>query len=123
MSNSQHVLEMEEGGIAKPQTTLFLSPNNDSGDTQFLLATYPPTVLPKERGAVEMQYVIDISGSMTGTSIEQARRALLQALDRLRPHDRFGILAFNDSYQEFTSATLPATPDNLTAAREYVQSL
>src|SRR6266576_2214034 len=69
---------------------------------------------------VEMLYMIDVSGSMAGTSIGQAREALLQALDRLRPSDRFGILQFSNDYREFRSAPLPATPENLEAARDYV---
>jgi Ca-activated chloride channel family protein len=70
-----------------------------------------------------MLYMIDVSGSMGGTSIEQAREALLEALGRLGPADRFGILAFNHSYQEFSSEPLLATADNLARARKYVQYL
>jgi len=123
LPNKDFVLELEEAASSKPQTALFLSPSGDSGETQFLLAAYPPTVQAKDRGPVEMQYVIDVSGSMMGTSIEQARGALLQALDRLRPCDRFGILAFNHRYQEFAPVTLLATAENVAAGREYVRSL
>ena len=72
---------------------------------------------------VEMLYMIDISGSMEGTSIEQARGALLQALDTLMPTDRFGILAFSSGYGEFAAEPLPATANNLAAARHYVKNL
>src|SRR5947209_10315402 len=71
----------------------------------------------------EMLYMIDVSGSMTGTSIEQAREALLRALDRLRPCDRFGILKFSSGYGEFAAEPLPATSENLEAARDYVHRL
>lgn len=70
-----------------------------------------------------MMYMIDVSGSMMGTSIEQARAALLQGLDRLRPNDRFGILAFSSRYREFAPVTLMATAENVAAAREYVRGL
>jgi Ca-activated chloride channel family protein len=108
---------------AQPKVALFLSPGSDSGETHFLLAAYPPTVQPTQRMPVEMLYMIDVSGSMSGTSIEQAREALLQALDRLRPSDRFGILAFCNTFQEFSPQPLPATPDNLAQARNYVRRL
>ncbi len=72
---------------------------------------------------VEMLYMIDVSGSMGGTSITQAREALLQALDRLGPNDRFGILVFNHAYYEFASEPLTATTENLAAARRFVQHL
>jgi len=44
-------------------------------------------------------------------------------LDRLRPSDRFGILAFCNTYQEFSPEPLLATPDNLAQARNYVRGL
>ncbi|MGB7844155.1 MAG: marine proteobacterial sortase target protein [Candidatus Acidiferrum sp.] len=123
LPNKDFVLEVQEAESAKPKTALFLSPGNDLGETQFLLATFPPTVQPKERMLVEMMYMIDVSGSMMGTSIEQAKQALLQALDRLRPSDRFGILAFSSGYHEFAPVSLVATAENLAAAREYVRGL
>ena len=43
----------------------------------------------------EITYVIDTSGSMEGVSIAQAREALLLALDRLQPGDRFNVIEFN----------------------------
>jgi Ca-activated chloride channel family protein len=123
LPNKDFILEVQEAETNQPKAALFLSPGNDSAETQFLLAAFPPTVRPSQRMPVEMLYMIDVSGSMGGTSIEQAREALLQALGRLGPADRFGILAFNHSYQEFSSVPLFATADNLARARKYVQYL
>lgn len=123
LPNKDFVLEVQQAESTQPKAALFLSPGNDSGETHFLLAAFPPTVQPDERMPVEMLYMIDVSGSMSGTSIEQAREALLQALDRLRPSDRFGILAFCDTYKEFSSQPLLASAENLTRARDYVRSL
>jgi Ca-activated chloride channel family protein len=120
--NRDFVLEVQQGLSKQPKTSLFLSPN-DSGETNFVLAAFPPTAQAGERLPVEMLYMIDVSGSMEGTSIEQARGALLQALDRLRPTDRFGILAFSSGYREFSPELLMATPENLDAARRYVKKL
>src|SRR5436190_1092302 len=121
--NKDFVLEVQQPKSAEPKAALFLSPASDPGETNFLLAAYPPTVQPTERMPVEMLYMIDVSGSMTGTSIEQAREALLQALDRLRPSDRFGILKFSSGFGEFSPEPLPATRNNLEAARNYVKHL
>src|SRR5690348_9149141 len=82
LPNRDFVLEIEQAKSSRPSTTLFLSPSGTPGETEFMLAAYPPTVSPSRRMPVEMLYMIDISGSMEGTSIEQARGALLQALDR-----------------------------------------
>jgi Ca-activated chloride channel homolog len=121
--NKDFVLEVQQAESKQPNTALFLSPDPNSGETHFLLTAFPPTVQPTKRVPVEMLYLIDISGSMAGTSIQQAREALLQALDRLTPADRFGIVAFNHSFYEFASEPLTASPENVAAGRRYVQGL
>jgi len=121
--NKDFVLEVQQAESTQPKTALFLSPEPGSGETYFLLSAFPPTVQPVKRMPVEMLYMIDVSGSMAGTSITQAREALLQALDRLGPNDRFGILAFNHVYYEFASEPLTASTENLAAARRFVQHL
>jgi Ca-activated chloride channel family protein len=121
--NKDFILEVRQAETARPEAKLFVASGKDGGDGHFLLAAFPPTVQPTARPPVEMFYMIDISGSMAGTSIEQARGALLEALDRLRPGDRFGILAFNNAYQEFSAEPLQATAENVSAARRYVHHL
>jgi Ca-activated chloride channel homolog len=121
--NKDFILEVQQAETTQPKTALFLSSEPGSSESYFQLSAFPPTVQPTRRLPVEMLYVIDISGSMEGTSITQAREALLQALDRLGPHDRFGVLAFSNSYFEFASAPLTATADNVAAARKFVQNL
>lgn len=121
--NRDFVLEVKQAETTQPTSALFLSPVKGDKEFHFVLTTYPPTVAPAERVPLEMLYMIDVSGSMEGTSITQAREALLNALDRLHPSDRFAILAFNHQYQEFASEPLTATPENLAAARRYVKSL
>ncbi len=123
LPNKDFVLEVQQAETTQPKATLFLSPGGDTGETHFLLAAFPPAVQPAQRMPVEMLYMIDVSGSMEGTSITQARGALLQALDRLTPNDRFGILAFSSGYHELAPEPLLATENNLAAARRYVESL
>src|SRR5882672_9190718 len=123
LPNKDFVLEVQQPESAQPRAALFLSPASDSGEIHFLLAAYPPSVQPAKRMPVEMLYMIDVSGSMAGTSIQQAREALLQALDRLGPNDRFAILAFSSGYHEFASEPLTATAENVAAARRFVQHL
>jgi Ca-activated chloride channel family protein len=121
--NKDFILEVQNAESKQPKVSLFLSPAADTGETNFLLAAFPPSAPPRQRMPVEMLYMVDISGSMEGTSIEQARGALLQALDTLMPTDRFGILAFSSGYGEFAAEPLPATANNLAAARLYVKNL
>jgi len=114
---------VQQAESKQPKSALFLSAQAGNSESYFLLSAFPPTVQPTKRLPVEMLYMIDISGSMAGTSITQAREALLQALDRLGANDRFGILAFNNEFYEFAAEPLTASTENLNAARRFVQHL
>jgi Ca-activated chloride channel family protein len=120
--NRDFVLEVKQGESKQANVALFLSPAH-AGETDFLLAAYPPTVQPITRMPVEMLYMIDTSGSMEGTSIVQAREALLNAMDRLTPSDRFAILEFNSVFREFNPQPLETTTENLESARRFVRNL
>jgi Ca-activated chloride channel homolog len=86
-------------------------------------------VMPPGNGAAaermprETILIVDTSGSMTGTSIEQARSALLMALDRLLPGDRFNVIQFNSVTHGLFPGAVFASPGNLEEARRYVRSL
>jgi len=124
LPNRDFVLEIPRAVNARTQTALFLSPSPAGEETQFMLVAYPPSVQKEEeRPPMEMLFLIDISGSMAGTSIRQARSALLQGLERLRPGDRFNVVAFDDTFFGFAPAPLPATPANLDAGRSFVRRL
>ncbi len=71
----------------------------------------------------EVIYIIDTSGSMAGTSMQQARQALLLALDRLQPGDSFNVIAFNSGTDQLFNQAQAASSHNLSAARRYVNSL
>ena len=44
---------------------------------------------------VDIVFVIDVSGSMSGIKIEQARQSLVAVISQLRTHDRFSIVTFS----------------------------
>ena len=71
----------------------------------------------------DLVFILDVSGSMAGTSIEQARSSLIQALARLKPEDRFNIIWFNDRSERFYTESMPATDNNIQHASSFVNSL
>ncbi|QKX15803.1 marine proteobacterial sortase target protein [Microbulbifer sp. YPW1] len=71
----------------------------------------------------EVVYVVDTSGSMGGNSIRQAKESLLLALSRLTAVDRFNIIEFNSNHRSFFPRPMAATPDNISRARGWVESL
>ncbi|MCP4329768.1 MAG: marine proteobacterial sortase target protein [Alphaproteobacteria bacterium] len=108
---------------AAPGAGLFVERRADGN--YLLLMIMPPTeILP---GYVppprEITYVIDTSGSMSGTSIVQVRAALGLALNRLRPEDRFNIIQFNSDTSSLFPEVVAATPGAVMAAKRYVARL
>jgi Ca-activated chloride channel family protein len=86
-------------------------------------------VLPPEAGALDyiaprdVTFIIDTSGSMGGESIEQAKTALLHALDLLRPEDKFDIIEFNSGFTRLFGESQAANALALTEGRAFVQGL
>jgi Ca-activated chloride channel family protein len=106
-----------------PKGALF---REERGGATYALVTLFPPVGPEVEAARlprEVVYVIDTSGSMEGLSIQQARQALLLAIDRLRPADRFNVIQFNSVTSALWGETRPATSGNRLAAREWVDAL
>jgi Ca-activated chloride channel family protein len=60
---------------------------------------------------------------MEGTSIAQAKQALLMALDRLTPDDAFNIVQFNSVTDVLFNSSVTASAANIAKARDYVKAL
>jgi len=105
-----------------PQAALF---TEQVGTEHYhLLMVLPPdAAAPQQRLPREVVFVIDTSGSMAGTSIEQAKQALVLALQRLQPEDRFNVISFNSTTDRLYGDARPASPENLEQARRYVAAL
>ena len=71
----------------------------------------------------ETVFVIDTSGSMDGTSIEQARAALAQGLAFLGPEDRFNVLEFNSDTRALFEESMPALPWYQEQAVDFIADL
>jgi Ca-activated chloride channel homolog len=92
-------------------------------DGYAMLLVAPPA---NEEGPVvprDMSLVVDVSGSMSGQKLEQAKAALRQALGTLRPEDRFRLIAFSSGVRNFRDGWAPVTPDALREARAFVDNL
>ena len=67
--------------------------------------------------------VIDCSGSMNGEKIQQARQAVTYVLQRLRPEDRFNLIAYADDVEPFRDGLVPATKENIRRGVEAAREL
>lgn len=88
-----------------------------------LMMIMPPAQSTHVRMPRETVFVIDTSGSMEGTSINEAKNALLLALDRLQPSDRFNVIEFNSTTEMLFDTAQPATSDAISRAKAWVNAL
>ena len=105
-----------------PGAAVFVEPKD--GTTYalvMLMPNAPDASLP--RVPREATYIIDTSGSMSGTSMVQAKASLLFALDRLSPGDRFNVIEFNSRARPLFEVPMPVDPATLGRARSFVSAL
>ena len=97
------------------------SPGNEDG---FALVTVtPPHVDRTETMPRDVTLVLDVSGSMQGHKLEQARAAGRQLLTTLRPGDRFRLIDFSSDVRAFRDDFVQATSDNIRDATRYLDAL
>lgn len=88
-----------------------------------LLMVMPPAQSTGVRLPRETVFVIDTSGSMEGTSINEAKNALQLALDHLQPGDRFNVIEFNSATRMLFEDAQPATSEAVAQAKSWVNDL
>jgi Ca-activated chloride channel family protein len=76
-------------------------------DGFFMLWLAPPL---RQEAVVEKDVVLvlDVSGSMAGRKIDQAKAALRFVLGRLNPGDRFNVISFSSAVDRFATGLRPA---------------
>ena len=94
------------------------------GDKYFTLMLYPPADLKQlDRQPMEMVFVLDCSGSMSGEPMQQSKDAMEHALKQLRPDDTFQVIRFSNNASALGDKPLPATRKNINYALRYVDRL
>jgi len=100
-----------------------LSYKPDSRSDGFFLLLAAPKVEVDTRQVIakDVILVLDVSGSMRGEKIEQAKEALTFVLEELHDEDRFNIIAFSTATQPYARDLVPA--DERGEARDFVARL
>jgi Ca-activated chloride channel family protein len=90
----------------------------------FLLLLSPRVELPKDRTIPrDMVLVLDTSGSMRGVKMDQARKALKYCLDNLGPKDRFGLINFATTVNQYNDKLLDGSKEQVEHAKKWVDDL
>lgn len=109
-------------GVAKGDVGMSLLTYRPPGEAgYFLLMAAPKAVFDTDEiQGKAITFVLDTSGSMTGTKLEQAKRALLYSLGRLGGDDRFNVIRFSSDVESFQPALVAASAANVEAAKRFV---
>ena len=113
-----------ELGVAQPQAAIVAQPDPDGDAGTFTLTVQPPRVVRDEQAVPrELVFVVDTSGSMSGTPIETAKSVMHAALSGMRPDDSFAILRFSSAGSSFETDLIEATSANIEAGHAYVDAM
>ncbi len=101
----------------------FLTCRDNEGQEYFMGMISPglprtDDVLPKD-----VVFCLDRSGSMKGEKIEQAKAALRYCLEGLNSEDRFGLVVFNSSIEEFSRSLRQASDKNKNDGADFFEKL
>ena len=119
--NKDFVLRYKVAGRAVKSA---LVTHRDERGGYFTLMLYPPDNLRHlKRSAMEMIFVLDCSGSMSGKPIAKAKDAIKRALRKLEADDTFQVIRFSNRASQFGPDPVPATKANIRRALAYVDSL
>jgi Ca-activated chloride channel family protein len=97
--------------LATQDIALNLLTYRESADQDgfFLLMVTPPVEVDEQEViSKDVILVLDVSGSMEGDKLEQAKDALTYVLDHLNRADRFNVIAFSTGTRIFADELLPA---------------
>jgi len=101
-----------------PEAALFSAKKGD--ENYFMLMTVPPNVAEPDILPKEIIFLMDISGSMDGESIRQAKQGLKTAISILNKEDYFNIITFNDNWNYFEPYPILATGYNKIRANNFI---
>jgi len=102
---------------------LSFRPRTDQDGFFMFMASPEFSQKKNQKIASDYIFVLDISGSMQGEKIKQARKALEFCLNTLEPVDRFNIIAFSSGINSFKQELIDASEDNIKNARYFVSNL
>ncbi len=106
---------------SEPKAATFVQ--SSGNDRYALIMLMPPAAANQVRLPRESIFIIDTSGSMSGTSINEAKSALKFALSRLASSDRFNVIEFNSVMHSLFTEPRPATLDAINQATGWVDGL
>lgn len=92
------------------------------GEGYFFLSASPSVEVDKNQiEEKDLTFVVDVSGSMAGEKLEQAKKALLYCVNNLHEGDRFEIIKFSTEANSLFSQLETANKSNSNKAKEFIK--
>ncbi len=93
-------------------------------DGYFFLSLAPDFQISKDEiEPKDITFVLDVSGSMAGDKLRQAKKALLFCIENLNKGDRFEIIRFSTEAESLFKKLTEVTEKGLKKAREFIKKL
>lgn len=136
--SDNHAIISYEGTNEKPDTDfkLYFSKNSSkvglsiftykSGnkDGYFLLSASPSIEIDKSNiENKDITFILDVSGSMSGDKLEQAKQALLYCVNNLNTGDHFNIIRFSTEAYSLFNELKSAEKETLNEAKRFIDDL
>jgi len=135
--NHNAVISFEEDNT-KPDIDFKLYYSTDNDEVGFSLLTYktpgkdgyffltasPSFVIDENQiDPKDITFVIDVSGSMAGNKIKQAKKALLYCVENLNPGDGFDIIRFSTEAYSLFNKIENANETNINKSEKFIDEL
>jgi Ca-activated chloride channel family protein len=109
--------------LAREGVGLTVAAHRPAGEAGFAMLTLTPGRLDAVAEPRDVTVVVDVSGSMAGEKMAQARAALVALLETLDAQDRFRLLSFSNAVHAQSEGWTPARPDEVARAQAWVERL
>jgi Ca-activated chloride channel homolog len=109
--------------LANNTVGITIATHRPAGEAGYFMLTLSPGEVREASVPRDVTAVIDVSGSMSGDKMQQARAALRQLISTLDSRDRFRLIAFSNSVRSYRPAWTMATTNELQRAGEWIDEL
>jgi Ca-activated chloride channel homolog len=109
--------------LARSLVGMSLVTSQPAGEDGFFMLLLAPGRAETRSVPRDLVAVLDVSGSMSGDKLDQAKAALVQLLGTLRSGDRFRVVTFGSGVRRYAAGWTEASGDNLRGAQEWLRRL
>ncbi len=109
--------------LARRGVGLTVAAHHPAGEMGYAMLTLTPGRMDAPADARDVTVVVDVSGSMAGEKMDQARDAIVALLGTLNARDRFRILAFSNAVYAESEGWRTVNDASLREATEWVERL